>query len=285
MKKNSICLLFFILILSIANHAIAQVDTTKTSDKIYIIITFDGGEFIGKIISQNAREILIETQDLGQIVVPKYQIKEMKEIVPGDISSSGEYIPAQIFATRYFLTTNGLPIEKGESYILWNLWGPDFQFGAGENLSVGILTSWIGVPIVGSIKYSVELGENTSLAVGALLGTGSWAVPEFGLALPYAGLTFGSRRSNITFSAGYGLVWNGGDSRGEALLSVAGMTKVAKNMSFVFDSFIVPGTLVILIPGLRFQSKDDRAFQFGFGGGVIDGETFPLPFVQWFKKF
>lgn len=285
MKQSSICLLFFILILSFANHATAQVDTTKTTDNLYIIITFEGGEFIGKIISQNAREILIETRDLGQIIIPKYQIKEMKELKPGDLSSTGEYIPAQIFATRYFITTNGLPIDKGESYILLNLWGPDFQFGVGENLSVGILTTWIGVPVIGSIKYSMELGENTSLAIGGLLGTGSWAAPKFGLALPYAGLTFGSRKSNLTFTAGYGVVWDEFDSGGEALLSVAGMTKVAKNMSFVFDSFIVPGKLVILIPGLRFQSKDDRAFQFGFGGAVIDGDTFPLPFVQWFKKF
>jgi len=141
------------------------------------------------------------------------------------------------------------------------------------------------VPLIGSIKYSTKLGENTSLAIGTLLGTGSWAAPKFGLVLPYAGLTFGGRRSNLTFSAGYGAVWDEFDSGGEALLSVAGMTKLGKNISFVFDSFIVPGTLVILIPGLRFQSKDDKAFQFGFGGGVFDGETFPLPFVQWFKKF
>lgn len=279
--------MFFTFILTIANHAIAQVDTTKTTDKLYIIITYEGGEFIGKIISQDAREILIETQDRGQILIPKYQIKEMKELKPGELSPSGEYIPAQIFATRYFITTNGLPIEKGESYILWNLYGPDFQFGVGKNLSVGILTTWFGVPIIGSVKYSLQLGENTSLGIGTLLGTGSWAAPEFGLALPYTALTFGNRRSNLTFSAGYGAVWSEGESEGRALLSVAGMTKVTKNMSLVFDSFIVPGTVALLIPGFRFQSKDDKAFQFGFAGIVVDGELLPapIPFIQWFKKF
>lgn len=279
--------MFFTFILTIANHAIAQVDTTKTTDKLYIIITYEGGEFIGKIISQDAREILIETQDRGQILIPKYQIKEMKELKPGELSPSGEYIPAQIFATRYFITTNGLPIEKGESYILWNLYGPDFQFGVGKNLSVGILTTWFGVPIIGSVKYSLQLGENTSLGIGTLLGTGSWAAPEFGLALPYTALTFGNRRSNLTFSAGYGAVWSEGESEGRALLSVAGMTKVTKNMSLVFDSFIIPGTVALLIPGFRFQSKDDKAFQFGFAGIVVDSELLPalIPFIQWFKKF
>ena len=131
-----------------------------------------------------------------------------------------------------------------------------------------------------SLKYLMDdVIPNDNLEMLKLLVLG------VGLALPYAGLTFGSRRSNITFSAGYGLVWDGGDSGGELLFSVAGMTKIAKNASFVFDSFIVPGTLVILIPGLRFQSKDDRAFQFGFGGGVYDGDTFPLPFIGWFRKF
>lgn len=141
------------------------------------------------------------------------------------------------------------------------------------------------MPLIGSIKYSLKLGEGTSLGIGTLLGTGSWAAPDFGIALLYTSLTFGNRRSNLTFSAGYGAVWDEDDSGSRALLSVAGMTKVGKNVSIVIDSFIVPGSVVILIPGIRLQSKDNKAFQFGFGGGVYDGETFPIPFVQWFRKF
>jgi hypothetical protein len=75
------------------------------------------------------------------------------------------------------------------------------------------------------------------------------------------------------------------------LLSAAGMTKVGKKVSLVFDSFIVPpknfsGTTALLIPGLRIQTASDRAFQFGFAGIYTDSEFVPLPipFVQWYKK-
>jgi len=92
-------LLFFALFLSIANIANGQVDTTKTTSKLYIITTNTGGEFIGKIISHDAKEILIETQDRGQVFIPKFEIKEIKELETGELSTSGGYIPEQIFAT------------------------------------------------------------------------------------------------------------------------------------------------------------------------------------------
>ena len=112
--------------------------------------------------------MLIETKDRGQISIPKYQIKEMKELGQDDLSAKGEYIAPESFATRYFITTNGLPLEKRESYILWSLWGPDFEFGVTKDLSVGLMTSWIGVPIIGSIKGSIKLGPKASMALGGI---------------------------------------------------------------------------------------------------------------------
>jgi sporulation protein YlmC with PRC-barrel domain len=268
----------------------AQADTTnKLPQKLYSITTNDGGEFQGTIISQDAKEVLINTRDRGQISIPKYQIKEIKEIQKSELSASGEYMPAEVFATRYVITTNGLPIEKRESYILWNLWGPDFEFGVGKNLGVGVMTSWVGVPIIGTIKYSINLAPKFNMALGGLLGTGSWAEPSFGLAVPYVVFTLGDRKSNISFSGGYGAVIYQQESNGRGLLSIAGMTKVGKKISLVFDSFIAPKTgdlqgLSIFIPGIRLQTESNKTFQFGFGAISSEGQTIPIPFVQFFRK-
>lgn len=54
------------------------------------------------------------------------------------------------------------------------------------------MTSWFGSPIIGSAKYSIPLNENTNLALGTLLGTGSWASPDYGIALPFAALSLGN---------------------------------------------------------------------------------------------
>ena len=206
---------------------------------------------MGEILAQDAREILLKTVDLGNIYIPKHVIKEIREILP---ETDSNYISDELFATRYFITTNGLPIKKGENYIQWNIYGPDFQFGVADNFGVGIMTSWAAIPVIANAKYSLDLGKNRSMAFGLLAGTGSWALPEFGLLLPFVSFTYGNRKNNINFSTGYGEIFyadsdynegtgNYEDTKrheGRLLLSIAGMAKISEKFSLVFDTFIAP---------------------------------------------
>ena len=287
--KYMLVIMYYIL----AQPLLAQEESDSTEvnrHRLYLVIKNDDTEYIGTILKQDAREILIKTERLGEIYIPKHEIREIRELQPGDLNSEGQYIPKEVFATRYFLTTNGLPIEKGESYVLVSLYGPEIQFGVAEKVSLGVMTSWYGVPIIGTFKYSFSLGDKSSMAVGTLIGTGSWVAPDYGGILPFAALTFGDRRSNITFSGGYGAIFGGGVTEGNALLSIAAMRKAGKRLSLIFDSFIAPtqfGTIAILFPGIRFQSEAKKAFQFGFTGLIMDGTAIPLPIpmIQWFRKF
>jgi hypothetical protein len=243
------------------------------------------------------REVLIDTKNMGQVSIPKHEIKEIKLIKSGDVSADGEYLPSETFATRYFITTNGLPIAKGESYVLWNWYGPDVQFGVAKNFSLGVISTWFVAPVIASAKYSLELDANTHLGVGTLLGTGSWVARDFHFALPFASLTWGNRRSNFTVSGGYGEVWQNGSAfedhpshSGRALCSVAGMTKVSKKTSLVFDSFIFPGNgrnldyFALYNAGFRVQTRADAAFQLGFLGISSTNDFVPIPMVQFFRK-
>lgn len=273
----------------------SDADTVKKIDnKYYIIEKNDGTKFVGKIISQDMREVIIESTTMGKMAIPKHEIKSIKEAKEGDISADGEYVPSEVFSTRYFLTTNGLPIEKGENYAKWGIFGPDFQFGVGKNFGLGVMTSWVGMPLIGTAKYSISLGSNVHVGLGALFGTGSWIQPDIFIGLPFGAITFGDRRRNISFSGGYGFLAAGGESDGQALFSVGGMFKIGKKISLIFDSMIVPvqinsyaGNFAIFVPGMRWQHESDKAFQFGFGGIMVDGEVapFPLPMVSWFRKF
>jgi hypothetical protein len=242
--------LFFGLLFTVSAGEIIQDDPV---DKIYVITKNDGSRFVGKIISQDAREVLLETKELGQVFIPRHEIREIREVAAGEIGKEGFYTPAEVFSTRYFITTNGLPIARGETYILWNLFGPDFQVGIRDNLGVGVMTTWVGTPIIGSIKYSIPLENKWSAGLGLLAGTGSWGMPELGIILPYAVITHGDRVKNINFSFGYGGVTYKDEeinllghyvdkqkSEGNFLMSLAGMTKLGEKASFVFDSFIVP---------------------------------------------
>lgn len=310
MKK--IALLFVLQFAFVFSHA--QEDTVKVASvKEHLVIKNDGTRFQGVILSQDEREILIETRNLGKVYIPKHEIREIKELSPKDYKY-GSPLGGDNFSTRYFLTTNGLPVEKGDYYVQWNLFGPDFQFGISDNFGLGIMTTWVGMPLIGTAKYTVHISDNVNVAIGALLGTGSWAAPDYAIALPYAALTFGDRSRNINLSAGYGALWTSGDGEGRFLASAAGLISIGDKISLVFDSFIVPPGgyrnvveyyydpntqttqarnvlkrnpgLAVLVPGVRLHTDYNKAFQFGFAGIIRDNDLFPLPIpmVQWYRK-
>ncbi|MCE3228736.1 MAG: hypothetical protein K0S32_3287 [Bacteroidetes bacterium] len=312
MKTNFNLILLLSLFLS-PGFFFSQNDSTKNNSKVYVVTKNDGTTFVGKIISQDAREVLMDTKNIGQVAIPKHEIKSVEELQGGDLNSKGDYIPKEVFSTRYFITTNGLPIQKGESYVQWNLYGPDFQFGVSKNFGLGIMTSWFAIPVIGTAKYSIRFAEKVHLGLGVLAGTGSWALPDFAIALPFGALTLGDRRANISVSAGYGAVITDNDNDGRTLASIAGMVKVSKRISLVFDSFwMLPGGerkiqnyahdpngnyytyyttqkkpgFALIIPGIRWQSEPNKAFQFGFTGVIVDGNTWPvpIPMVQWYRK-
>jgi hypothetical protein len=275
----------------------AQIDSTEfVKPKIFLITTMGGGKFIGTLLSDNSSEIVVKTKDRGEVSIPKYEIKTMKELEESQLNKDGEYVSDPIFATRYFITTNSFPLKKGDNYICWNLFGPEYHFGVGEKFGVGVMTSWLGIPIIGTAKYSINLAENVNLGIGTLVGTASWLSPKLFGALPFGTLTFGTRKSNINFSGGYGVISAGNGTEGTALFSVAGTAGNGGKASFVFDSFILPlqsgDLLALVIPGVRIQSNDDRAFQIGFAGVFYkqvlsinwDSVPLPIPMVTWFGR-
>lgn len=289
-----------------------SVDTNVANAPFYKIVKTDGGEIIAKILSQNAREIYVLTEDGRKFYIPQHLVKEIILLESEDFNSAGTYIGEDKFATRYFISTNGLPIKKGEHYVKYGLFGPEIQFGVEENFGVGLITSWIGVPIILTVKKSWTLNKDVHIAVGALAGTGSWALISGGGVLPFGSLTFGDRRKNISFSAGYGAIFFEGNTQGAAIGSIAGMIKVSPKISLVFDSFILlPGTTetntsqfnpntgqvenintrerrsggALIIPGLRWHQDEGKAFQFGFTAVTNGEELAPvfIPSLQWFR--
>jgi hypothetical protein len=317
------CFVISFFLLCFVNTSFSQIDTLKTDTSLYRIIKTDKGELIGHIIQSDSREVRLMTLDNREIVIPQFMIQKIEKINEKDLSKTGDYVGEDRFSTRYFITTNGLPIKKGEHYIQWNLFGPDLQFGVGKNVGIGLMTSWLATPVIATAKYSIPLREKLQLAVGTLIGTSSWAGfsnsdMNFGGILPFVTLSAGNRKANLAISGGYGATWFDSEITGRPLTSVAGMVKISRKISLVFDSFMVlsgksevttetrtdynPNTgawesysvqvtekkpgVFLFIPGLRWHQGPDRAFQFGFLG-VYSMDEFlpiPLPMVQWYRN-
>ena len=266
-------------------------DSSNVQIQRYKIIKTDGGELVGEIIEQDSREVFFKTHDGREFYIPQYIIKEIVKLDAKEFNKQGNFVGEEPFATRYFISTNGLPIKKGDSYVLWNWYGPDVQFGLLDNFGVGLITTWFGAPAIGTIKKSFEINDYTQCAVGGLFGSGSWGSFDAFGALPFGLISFGDRNRNIAFSGGYGLVSNSGDSDTGILTSVAGMTKVTDKVSLVCETFfIIPQAqnstpIILLFPGLRIHQAEGKAIQFGISGIFIDGESFGLPMFQWYRAF
>jgi hypothetical protein len=266
----------------------------------------------------------------------------------------GEFRDTGPFTTRYCFTTNALGINKGENYTMLNLYGPEVHFALTNRFSTGIMTTWIGSPLVLATKYSIPTkNEKINFSIGNLLATSGYIQTFRGYGdLLFGNVTFGNRLSNVTLGAGY-FYFQGGskealnremapvqspdlwynyssDYKGAPepikgpMFSFGAISRVGAKASFVFDSMIgffthnyyeentttlkepffnnISGlyqheiikktsrsAAFFLMPGMRFQKDERRAFQVSLAGVVLSdgGETisFPIPFCTWFYRF
>lgn len=264
--------LFFLLFIAVPATLTAQDQPTDTAkaDQLFVVTKLDGTEYIGKILSDDGREVLIETETLGKIYIPKSDIRSIVKVKDGEKEIvHGEFQPTGPFTTRYCFTTNALSIKKGENYALVNLYGPEVHFALSDRFSLGFMSTWIASPMILAAKYSVPTkNPNLNFSFGTLMGTSGYLNQFKGFGgLHFANVTLGDRNQNITFSAGYAYAKTGGDVlvyAGEEgvyydtsnygpgyynysvdmpmvkgpIFSVAGIAKVGAKASFIFDSMI-----------------------------------------------
>lgn len=314
--------IYLLLIISFLSFPlIGQVEQDRNSTvKDYYLIKTDSDNYVGIILEENPREMLIVTKDNRELYIPQYAIRNIRPVNPEDFRGDGMYIGPDKFASKYFINTNAIPLEKGGGYVQWNLYGPDFQFGLGNNISVGVTSTWIGAPIIANVKKSWEVGKNGHASLGAMIATGSWSAIQVGGFLPTATYTYGNHRHNVSVMAGYGAYWVIDEVAGSrAVIGLSGMTKISPKISLVFDSFnLVPGRyetitrireeyqfnsitgkyelvkitdvsrsrnpgFSIISPGIRWHKGENNSFQFGFTGLAGDYGVISIPMIQWFR--
>ena len=356
--------ILFFLLGSFQLHAQTPSTTAPSTDTTkYLIVKNDGNEYVGQILSDDGREVLIETKSLGKIYIPKSDIKSMRPINYTEDIAKGEVSTAGVFTTRYQFTTNCFPIKKGENYAMLNLYGPEVHFAVHKDFSVGIMSTWIGSPLALALKYTRGTANpKINYGAGALIGTSGYLNSGRGFGGLYWGMiTYGDRRSNVTLSVGYGhfnngdynqkeifvpgvytavngvapeipvqeLVKYGNESYEAPIIGLAGQTKVGKKASFIYDCMFIMaketskvvgsqyfgpqyeninGTwtlqqvfvgplepaywytpndqnVLILMPGMRFQRSEAKAFQISLAGVITQDMSFPFPMASWFYKF
>ena len=343
MKIMKKLILLFLITISLRSFS----QTTQDSTSKVVVITYSGKEIIGKVLSDDGRELLLNTDKAGKVFIRKDDVKSIELIKKGDVINN-EYVSAGPFTTRYQITNNALPIKKGENYAMWNLYGPEVHFAVTSRLNVGVMATWIASPIALALKYTLSNKEEGKIhySIGTLLGSSGYLYngSKFG-GLHWLSATFGNRKNNFTVSGGYGYfnstieIQKPGVYKnlmdipfersegltGGPLCSVSGIVKIGKKTSFVFDNMFIFSKntysdmyvtyttkfdkngwpiyeyeyeitnkeyldyYVLIMPGIRFQKSDDKAFQVTISNVRYERNgkmvTFPLPMCSWFRKF
>jgi len=210
-----------ILCLFFAVVAFGQTDSTKR----VLVTKHDGGQYTGILLSDDGREILLDTKEIGKIYIPKHLIKSIEELSANQnvISDStpknqqntndandfpDEYNYRNFMSTKYIQGDNAFPLRKGETFLKFMPLGMEGQVYLRENWSIGAMTSYIGAPIGVRSKLSFPMKDSNyfsldviygSMMFGSLYGSG---IGTGGGAFS-AGFTFGNRSTNFTVKTGF----------------------------------------------------------------------------------
>ncbi len=250
------------------------------------IETKDGNEYIGQMMGQDSVKIYLKTQNLGEIGIPKSEVKYWEPIHAQQIKE-GKLWFTNPQSTRYFWSPNGYGLKKGEGYYqnIWVLWN-QVGYGVTENFSIGggiiplFFFGGASTPVFLTPKVSFPLDKDKiNIGGGALLGTvlgeedASWGI-LYGIG------TLGSPDNNITLGVGYG--YAGGDWASRPLITLSGMVRLSNRGYFLTENFYISDgsgeSIIIMSLGGRWIIKKAGL---DFGLFIPVGEVGDFIAVPW----
>jgi hypothetical protein len=270
--------LLTLILFGFSEQSYSQETNDSTKNELKLITKHDGTQYVGTVLKDDGREVLIDTKELGKIYIPKSDIKSIKTISEADVAdvvdaASGIYDPAGPITTRYYFTNNALPTKKGDSYAMIHLYGPEVHFGLGKGFSMGVMTTWGASPFILAMKQSTKTkNEKLNFSLGTMFGSSGYFNQFRGWGgMHWGTMTYGSRKTNFSVSGGFLYIQPGfksffGSSVNKLdegvytydeyntalsstsgytsplystpIFSIAGIAKIRKKVSFFYDTMI-----------------------------------------------
>jgi len=206
------------------------------------VTTMDENEFFGVIIERTFDYVRLDTKTLGEINIPIEQIRQMK-IVEEMRIVNGEIWPENAQASRYFLSSNGMGVRRGQGYF-HNIWifFNQITFGLTDFASLGVGM----VPVLPSDSFPVWLTPKLSLplagkdglvhvGVGAMLGNLIRFQGE-GFGLAFGSMTVGTRDVNV--SVGLAKGFDEGELSEQSMLTFGAMVRTSRKSYFMVEGLL-----------------------------------------------
>jgi hypothetical protein len=295
MMKTRLIIVGIALIILVLDIRDVYAQQESVDTQTYVLLLNDGGEIMGKILSQDEWAYRVETVQQGIMLVPRYAVKE--KIIAGkrDITETAYFTPNP-HPTRYFYSPTAIPLKKGEGYIQTIYFvSAQIQYGFTDHFSAGIATTALGAPILVSMKYGGRVTETVSLAAGIQAGHMSWAYPSFVLGVGFGTATFGTDENNLSVSGGYGALKYRDESyfldnpnppfnsytvdttflKSAPMFSLSGNVRISKKASLFGEFWFIPTESTFFGgPGMRFYPGRKICWDFIMSTVIAPGSDF-----------
>ena len=278
------CLLLFCCLLK---FDYLQAQTVPDTAQVWRIELQNGNTYFGTIISRNTEEIIFNSRELNQITIPVKQIKKM-EVISATALRDGEYWFDNPQSTRYFVSSTGYGLRKGEGYYqnVWVLFN-QFTYGISDNASIGVglvplfLFSGSPTPIWVTPKFSLPVADEFNLGVGAFIGTIVGEDVDVGGAfgVAYGTATFGNRDKNLSVGLGYGFA--GGEWAQTPTITISGMLRTGKRGYLLTENYLLgtgDGAALLISFGGR---RVGDSLTLDYGGFVPVGDIGEVVIIPW----
>lgn len=235
---------FLCLILSLS----ASLETAFCQEERRVQIqTSENRTFIGTIQSESPREVILLTESLGEVAIPKLNILSITDIAEGDaVSNEGKNSQP----SRYFFAPSGFQLPKGEGYyqntlLLYN----QFSYGLSDHVTIGVP---IFIPFLGGISVKVGTQLGSANPAGHSLHTSAgvlYLVPvsgdtSNGGGIAFANLSYGNENNNITVGLGQAFANSASDFEElseRPLINLGGMLKVGRRKWVMSENYFSLG--------------------------------------------
>ena len=237
---------FASFLLMVCLSALCQTAVSQEARRVQIQTSADR-TFIGYIQSESPQEVILLTESLGEVAIPKMNILSITDIAEGEVVSN-EGKNAQ--PSRYFFAPSGFQLPKGEGYyqntlLIYN----QFSYGLSDHVTIGVP---IVIPFLGgiSVKVGTQLGsaneEGHSLhsSAGVLYLVPITGNTDVGAGIAFANLSYGNENNNITFGLGQAFANSGSDVQDlseSPLINLGGMLKVGRRKWVMSENYFSLG--------------------------------------------
>src|SRR5688572_8454728 len=206
MSKTNTYIILLLSFFLLTQISLAQKDSTKAGKeniwwkkgKQYVVVTNDGTEYVGEIVGDNDREILIMTKTMGKLYIPKYSVKSVT-IIDKSNFENGEFLDENRHRNFYMLGTNVLPFKKREFRVSHAYFtGFSGTYAINENVAVGLQTSIIGTPMGLVLKTSFLVSDKNYVGTDFNIASLTYIQSSSYIGNISAKYTHGDEKTNVT---------------------------------------------------------------------------------------